>query len=52
MVYVISALGIPTIACMVHARVQGDERAFRGGFVFLGVVAVLGLIALAVAGVD
>lgn len=52
MVYVIASLGIPTVACMVHAYFKGDRESLRGGGVFLGLVVVVGLLLLPVIGVD
>jgi hypothetical protein len=52
MIYVITALGIPTLACMAHAKKTGDEPSFKGGIVMLGAIVVLGLLSLPVLGVD
>jgi hypothetical protein len=52
MVYVIAALGLPTLACMVHAKKSNDDPSFRGGLVMLGAIVVLGLVLLPVIGVD
>ena len=52
MVYIIASLGIPTVACMVHAHVKGDPESVRGGVVFLGLVLLLGIVLLPVIGVD
>lgn len=52
MVYVIASLGLPTIACMVHAFTKDDHESVRGGLYFLGIVVLLGLVLLPIIGFD
>ncbi len=52
MVYIVASLGLPTVACMVHAYVKDDHESLRGGVVFLGLVVLVGLALLPLIGVD
>jgi hypothetical protein len=52
MVYVLAAIGLPTIACMIHAFFNEDKEAVRGGFVLLGLTLAFGVLLLPVIGID
>ena len=52
MVYIIASLGIPTLACMVHAHLKEDRESVRGGVVFLGLVVLIGIVLVPIIGVD
>jgi hypothetical protein len=51
-IYVLTGLGIPTLACMLHARLQDDGDSFQGGLVFLGVTVLLAIAAFPLLGFD
>jgi hypothetical protein len=52
MVYVIAALGLPTIGCLIHAATHDDKESVRGGLVFLGLTMLVGLLLLPFIGID
>jgi hypothetical protein len=52
MLYVLAAIGLPTLACMVHAFFTEDREAVRGGFVLLGLTMGFCVLVLPVIGLD